>query len=244
MKKHIPNFITSLNLLAGCLGIVLAFQQSLLWASGMIALAVVFDYFDGTAARLLNVKSEIGKQLDSLADVVSFGILPCIIIYKIIGLNIINFNYLTTVEGFMQYYPYIAFLIPVFSALRLAKFNVDVRQTDSFIGLPTPANAILIASLPFIIDRTESVFLYHLLMNPYFMILLTVVLSFLLISEIPMFSLKLNNLKWQDNKLQFVLIFIAVLLILILDFVAIPIIIILYIILSIVNNLIVKLKKN
>jgi len=142
IKEQIPNAITLLNLLTGCIAIVFGFEDQLVIASCLIGLAAVFDFFDGFAARLLKVSSPIGKELDSLADVVSFGIVPGVILYRLLSGNIdcpvIN------IAG-KNIVPFIAFLIPLFSAIRLAKFNTDERQTDSFIGLPTPANAILIA---------------------------------------------------------------------------------------------------
>ncbi|NVO02080.1 MAG: CDP-diacylglycerol--serine O-phosphatidyltransferase [Bacteroidetes bacterium] len=237
IKKHIPNFITCLNLASGCLGIAFATSNHLVWAAYMIGIAAVFDFLDGMFARLLNVRSEIGKQLDSLCDMVSFGVLPGFILFGILKLGIDP-----RIE-FREFIPYVAFLIPIFSALRLAKFNIDERQTDSFIGLPTPANAILIGALPLIIniqiksDPTLYHALLNALLNTNFLIVLTFVMSYLLIAEIPLFSMKVKSLKFKGNEYRYILIFIAILLSIFLKFIAIPLIIIFYIILSIINNL-------
>ncbi|RZK73966.1 MAG: CDP-diacylglycerol--serine O-phosphatidyltransferase, partial [Pedobacter sp.] len=138
MRKHIPNAITCANLFSGCIGIVYAFNGDLKTVAFFVILSGIFDFFDGFVARLLKVKSEIGKELDSLADVISFGFLPGVIVFQL--LNIENSGYL----------PYLAFLIPVFSAYRLAKFNLDTRQTEEFIGLNTPMNTFFIISLPYL----------------------------------------------------------------------------------------------
>jgi CDP-diacylglycerol--serine O-phosphatidyltransferase len=140
MKKHIPNSITCANLFSGCIGIVFAFKGDLETAAYFVLLSGVFDFFDGMVARLLNVKSEIGKQLDSLADMISFGFLPGVVMFQLLAIS----DYRST------YLPYLGFIITVFSALRLAKFNIDERQTEDFIGLNTPMNTLFIVSLPFI----------------------------------------------------------------------------------------------
>jgi CDP-diacylglycerol--serine O-phosphatidyltransferase len=232
MKKHIPNIITSLNLLSGCIGIGLLFRGDLPDAAWFVGIAAIFDFFDGMTAHWLNVKSEFGKQLDSLADVVSFGVLPGFILYCLLNIAF------EETEGFGGYISFIAFLIPVFSALRLAKFNIDTRQTDSFIGLPTPANAIFIASIPLILfyqpDRIPAI--SNMLGNPGFIIGLIFILSFLLIAPIPLFSLKFKDLSWSKNSVQYIFLVISLILIIFLSFVAVPIILPLYIILSIIIN--------
>ncbi|HQS50964.1 MAG TPA: CDP-diacylglycerol--serine O-phosphatidyltransferase, partial [Daejeonella sp.] len=149
MKKHIPNSVTCLNLFSGCLGIVFAFQGNLIWASYAIVIAAVFDFFDGMLARLLKAYSDIGKELDSLADMVSFGVLPSVIIYQLFALS-------PQIDFGADWLSFSAFIIAVFSALRLAKFNIDTRQSENFIGLPTPANALLIASFPLIIADSNT----------------------------------------------------------------------------------------
>jgi CDP-diacylglycerol--serine O-phosphatidyltransferase len=237
IKKNIPNFITCLNLASGCIGIAFAANNHLVFAAYFIGIAAIFDFMDGMLARILNVRSEMGKQLDSLADMVSFGVLPGFILLGIFKMSIdprIEFHF---------YLQYIAFIIPVFSALRLAKFNIDERQTDSFIGLPTPANAILIGSLPLIINlqiasNPENFhFLLNAILNTNFLIILTFLMSYLLIAEIPLFSMKVKSLKFKGNEYRYLLIIIAIILSIFLKFIAIPLIIIFYIILSIINNL-------
>ncbi len=235
IKEQIPNVITLLNLLTGCIAIVFGFEDQLVAASCLIGLAAVFDFFDGFAARLLKVSSPIGKELDSLADVVSFGIVPGVILYRLLSGNIdcpvIN------IAG-KNIVPFIAFLIPLFSAIRLAKFNTDERQTDSFIGLPTPANAILIASFPLIIQQKSTLtgininLFSELTGNPYFIIILTIVLSYLLIAELPLMSLKFKTFNWKKNRIRYIFLSISMLLIILLFYTAIPLIILLYIILS------------
>jgi CDP-diacylglycerol--serine O-phosphatidyltransferase len=230
MKKHIPNFITSLNLLSGCFGIGFVFGGNVIMASYLIGIAAIFDLLDGMVARLLNVKSEFGKQLDSLADLISFGLLPGIILYSLLR---IAFN---DAEGFKVYLPFIAFLIPLFSALRLAKFNIDDKQAESFIGLPTPANAIFIASIPLILIQQNETVISNLFGNPGFIIVLILILSFLLVAPIPLFSMKFKDLSWAKNYIRYIFIILSVILFIIFYFQAIPIIILLYILLSIINN--------
>ncbi len=233
IKKHIPNTITCLNLFSGCIGITFAFADSLSVASIFIGIAAIFDFLDGFAARMLNVKSEIGKQLDSLADVLSFGLLPGVIIYMLMDSSS-NLPFIS--EESLNPYPYIAFLIPVFSALRLAKFNIDTRQTDSFLGLPTPASAIFLGSFPLILHQTETMtqltVISSILTNYYFLAGISISICFLLVSELPLFSLKFKNLKWADNKPQYILISVAIISIFVMGFSAVPIIIVAYLLLS------------
>ncbi len=196
IKKHIPNAITCLNLFSGCVACIMAFEGLYVWAFVWIMIAAVFDFLDGFAARLLNAYSAIGKELDSLADVISFGLAPGMMIFFF--LRSITFDYPSG-----GYIPYFAFLIPVFSALRLAKFNIDTRQTESFLGLPVPANAIFWASM--VAGTFEYTSGYRLIYITVLLILV-VIFSLLLVSEIPMFSLKVKNLSWKDNKYQYILI--------------------------------------
>lgn len=214
IKKHIPNALTCANLLSGCVGSIYAFNGDLKTVAFFVVISGVFDFFDGFAARLLNVKSAIGKELDSLADVVSFGFLPGIIVYKLLMLS-----------G-MGWVSYAGFLITVFSALRLAKFNIDTRQTEDFIGLNTPMNTFLIISLPYLADR------FAFVTNPYFLISLVVTVCYLLTSEIKLFSMKLTNLKWQTNKYKFSFLIAAVVMLAFLQFAAIPLILVFYIVFS------------
>lgn len=227
MRKHIPNAITCLNLLCGCIGLVMAFNDNLIFASYAIIAAAVLDFLDGFAARLLKAYSEIGKELDSLADVVSFGVLPSVIIYQL-------FLEAPQLGLLSQYINYSAFIIAIFSALRLAKFNVDTRQEENFLGLPTPANALLIASLPFIISG-DSVFLRNYILNAFFLFIFSFGMSILLVMEIPLMSLKFKSLNFNDNLYRYILIILTAILILIFKFVAVPIVIFLYILLSIIQ---------
>src|SRR6201992_858548 len=166
VKKHVPNAITCANLFSGCIGIVLAFKGELIGASYAIFLSAIFDFFDGLASRVLKSFSGIGKDLDSLADMVSFGVLPAVIMYQLF----LEAHQIDKVSSWLNF---AAFLIPVFSALRLAKFNVDTRQAENFIGLPTPANAILIASFPIILDH-KNIYYTPYLTNPYILSVFTV----------------------------------------------------------------------
>ena len=195
MKKHIPNAITCCNLLCGLLAIVVAFQTGKLILSLLFVLmAAVFDFFDGFAARALKAYSPIGKELDSLADMVSFGVAPAIVGYV-----------------YANSFPYVALLplfIAVFSALRLAKFNIDSRQSENFIGLATPACAILFISLTAYFSDTANV--ANLGWRYWIPIALVPILCFLLVSEIPMFSMKLKNFSFKDNKVRFIFLVIVI----------------------------------
>ena len=214
MKKHIPNALTCANLLSGCIGIVFAFKGDLTITAYAVLISGIFDFFDGFSARLLNVKSEIGKELDSLADVVSFGFLPGVVMFQLISQS--NFT--------SPYLPYTAFLITIFSALRLAKFNLDTRQTEDFIGLNTPMNTLFIVSLPFI-QRDYP----EIINSTIFLIGITILMSWLLVSEIKIFSLKFGTSNWQDNKVKYIFLIISAVLIALLKFAAIPIVLVLYI---------------
>ena len=185
MKKHIPNFITCLNLFSGCVASYLAFKSNYEGAFIAILLAAVFDFMDGFAARLLKAYSAMGKELDSLADMISFGLAPGAIVFSLL-----------TESGTNEWLPFAGFLIPVFSGLRLAKFIIDDRQTSSFLGLPVPANAIFWAGIVY----SFSPFLTN---NTWFFLILIGVFCFLLVSEIPMFSLKFKNVSWRDNQNQY-----------------------------------------
>lgn len=217
MKRHIPNAITCANLLSGCIGIVFCFNGNLKIAAYFVIISGIFDFFDGMVARALNVKSPIGKELDSLADMVSFGFLPGVIMFQLFR----DSNYHN------EYLPYFGFLITIFSALRLAKFNVDERQTVDFIGLNTPMNSMFIVSLPYIADIFPM-----LISNVFVLVGLTLLTSYLLVSEIKIFSLKFTNFKWANNKIKFSFVIISFILFGWLQFVAIPIILTMYIGLS------------
>ena len=196
VTKHIPNTLTSCNLISGCIAIVFALSANYTMALTFIVVGAVFDFFDGMSARLLGVSSPIGKELDSLADVVTFGVAPSSMIYTLLlTLSKSGWN-----ETLTFAIPYVAFVMAAFSALRLAKFNLDERQTTSFIGLPTPANALFWGAL---IVGNENVFdenSYYI----YLLIILVFVSSWLLVAEIPMFALKFKHWGWRDNKVKYV----------------------------------------
>lgn len=217
VKVHIPNAITCLNLFSGCVGIVFAFQGQFEIAAFCILASGIFDFFDGMVARLLRVSSPMGKELDSLADVISFGLLPGVFYYQLLGQTDIGNSYL----------PFLAFLVPVFSALRLAKFNIDERQQIDFIGLNTPMNAFYVLSLPFIALNQPQI-----IMHPAFLIGSIVVTSLLLVSEVRLFSMKFNSMSWAKNRFRYLFLGISACLLPLLRFEAIPLILVLYFVFS------------
>lgn len=226
VKKHLPNAITCANLFSGCVGIVFAFQGNLIFAAYALFLAAIFDFFDGFASRVLQSFSGIGKELDSLADMVSFGVLPSVILYQL-------FLQAPQIHHVSEFLNFSAFLIPVFSALRLAKFNTDTRQAEIFIGLPTPANAILIASLPLILEQYSNLSRY--ILNPYGLTAFVVVMCALLVAEMPLMSLKFKNKDFNKNIYRYLLLLFSAILILFFKFVAVPVVIFIYIALSIIQ---------
>ncbi|WP_435356893.1 CDP-alcohol phosphatidyltransferase family protein [Emticicia sp. SJ17W-69] len=237
----IPNIMTLANLLCGCLAIVFVFQGNLLWASYLIFIAGILDFLDGFVARLLKQHSEIGKQLDSLADMVTFGVLPSFILAKLIQISTMKDSILSDLipsnllsHADLPLLAYSAFALALFSCLRLAKFNIDTRQSDSFIGVPTPANAFVVAAFPLILEFNPEY--KFLILNSTVLIAYTLVMSYLLISEIPLFALKFKNFSWSDNKIKYIFLILSVILLVFIQFVAIPLIIFLYIILSIISN--------
>lgn len=227
VRKHLPNAITCANLFSGCLGIVFTFQHNLILAAYAIFLAAIFDFFDGFASRMLQSFSGIGKDLDSLADLVSFGVLPSAILYELL-------LQAPQIDHVSKYLNFIAFLIPVFSALRLAKFNTDERQSDIFIGLPTPANAILIASFPLILWQGNPFYREYIL-NPFFLSCFVLIMCSLLVAEIPLMSLKFKSPDFQENIYRYLLLILSAIAIVIFKFVAIPAIIFMYIVISVIQ---------
>ncbi len=221
MKKHIPNFITCMNILSGCVGIVYALDGNYTIALIAVLCAAVFDFMDGFAARLLKAYSAMGKELDSICDVVSFGVLPAAMLYHSFSVSE-NLPF----EGF----EFIAFAIAAFSALRLAKFNVDTRQSESFLGLAVPANALFWVGAVHSYDDVISNYIYIVVM-------VMVLFCWLLVSEVPMFSLKIKNLRWGDNKIIYIFLVGVVALLVAFELAALPFIILWYIALSIVSTL-------
>ncbi|PHS68384.1 MAG: phosphatidylserine synthase [Flavobacterium sp.] len=241
MKKHIPNLITSLNLLSGCIAILFVVSGDLVVASFLVLIGLFFDFFDGLAARLLHVQSEIGLQLDSLADMVTFGVVPGLMMFQLLNKAMMphvletGFEASETIYGFeagMSLLPFFGMLIILASAYRLAKFNVDSRQTTSFIGLPTPANTLIIISLPLMFQFQYSPLLESIIFNQWFLIGLTLVSSFLLNAEIPLFALKFKTWDFASNKKRYIFLAISLVALVILKFIAIPLIILFYILLS------------
>lgn len=228
MKKHIPNTITSLNLISGCIATILAINGNLEMALLFIILGAVFDFFDGMTARLLHVSSPIGKELDSLADCVTFGFAPSAMIFYTLQV----LDYPTPLDSMRCILPYIAFVMAAFSALRLAKFNLDERQTSSFIGLPTPANALFWGSL--LVGGKSA--LEGCEWAAICIILLMFVMSYLLIAEIPMFSLKFKHWNWSENKLRWSFIISCIPLLIIFQLSAFAVIIAWYVVLSVASK--------
>jgi CDP-diacylglycerol--serine O-phosphatidyltransferase len=217
-----------MNLFSGCIAAVMAFNSRYELAMTFIVLSAVFDFFDGMLARLLKAPSAIGKELDSLADDVSFGVAPALIAFSL--LREPSLSYPAALEGAREYLPYAAFIIAVFSALRLAKFNIDERQTSSFIGLPTPANALFWGALA--AGSHETVVENG---NALLILVLVIIFSLLLTSELPMFSLKFKNLSWQSNKTTYIFLIISAILIAALGVTGFAAAILLYIVMSVVK---------
>lgn len=235
----VPNLITLLNLLCGSISVILVLQNYVLLAAILIFAAGVLDFFDGFAARLLKSYSELGKSLDSLADMVSFGLAPSVIMYQLLFESLkINHPDLTLQNaGALEIVIlFSAFFIALFSGLRLAKFNIDERQSDSFIGVPTPANAFFIASIPFIILNFPAA--ENWILKIYVLLPLTFILSFLLVSEIPLISLKFKSFKFSNNKPRYFLVIISVLFIAFFKLSAFPLIFIGYLTISVINNMV------
>jgi len=245
IKKNIPNFITICNLLCGCLAISNAFEERLYISSYFLFAALWFDFLDGFTARLLKVSNPLGEQLDSLADMVAFGLAPGMLLYQFTK----EMNQIPAYEvPLLTNNPwlfYTAFAIPVFSAIRLAKFNIDTRQTSSFIGLPTPANASFFL-FPVLIYHYKDVsklidvnaIILPVITNPLVMLSFGIVLSLLLVAEIPMCSLKFKNLKWKDNQQPFSFILLWSVLLILTHYFAMPAIVLIYILWSIFKHII------
>jgi len=225
IKKHIPNFITCLNLFSGCIAVYYGFKGNYNAVLLLVLLSAVFDFLDGFAARLLKAYSPMGKELDSLADVISFGMAPGTVAYSLLSET-----------SLPHWVAFAGFIIPVFSALRLAKFNIDDRQTTSFIGLPVPANAIFWVGLGYSFSEI-------LIANSWLIFVLIVIFSGLLVSEIPMFSLKFKSIKWKVNQLQYIFLLVCIALLLVFQMNAFAPIILWYIILSIITSFFTKTSK-
>jgi CDP-diacylglycerol--serine O-phosphatidyltransferase len=224
MKKHIPNTITCLNLISGCIATYWAFQGDYQMALLFIVIGAVFDFFDGMSARLLHVSSPIGKELDSLADDITFGFAPSAIVFSFLNSQFSILN--------SQFIPYLAFVMAAFSALRLAKFNLDERQALGFIGLPTPANALFWGALIVGLGDRIATLPYAL----YIMLAGVLISSYLLISEIPMFALKFKTWGWKGNEVKYIFLITCIPLLLLLGISGLAAIIAWYVILSIIHD--------
>lgn len=231
IKKNIPNLFTLAHLFCGCVAVIFACAGALKWATYLVGIACIFDFLDGLVARILKINSGIGKELDSLADMVSFGLVPGIILF-----DLINYSCCTSIAD-LNPLAYLGFLVTLFSAIRLAIFNIDTRQTNSFIGLPTPANAIFICSLVYIMEMERF---KELLGNNYFLISTAVICSALLVAPLPLFALKFKTYSWTDNKIRYIFLLLSVALLIFFQVAGIPLIIILYILLSAINTIVLK----
>lgn len=247
LKKYIPNLLTLLNLLSGTIAVYFAVKEALAIAAGFVFLGILFDFFDGFAARMLKVQGELGKQLDSLADVVTSGVVPGIVLFQLISKSVENKSWENAVNSVLKtenehyftstfFISLIGLLFTMGAAYRLAKFNIDERQTSSFIGLPTPAAALVVLSLPLILNYSNNEMVSSLIQNVWFLIGLAVLLCYLMNAEIPLFSLKFKDYSWKKNKIKYLFIILTAILSAIFQFIAIPLVILLYVLLSTIEN--------
>ncbi|MFH0894172.1 MAG: CDP-diacylglycerol--serine O-phosphatidyltransferase [Bacteroidota bacterium] len=234
IKTLIPNFITSLNLICGCLAIGFAMTGRMEQASYLIFLGAVFDFFDGFVARLLNVKSAFGKELDSLADLITFGVAPGVILFTLI--------YPGYVAKDLEFVAFIAFLFPLCAGLRLAKFNTDSNQTHYFVGMPSPAAGIFVASLPLVCKqaveslRVIDIKMNHIILNNEWLTIIFVVVSLLMIVPLPLMALKFQNFKLKDNLFRYLFLISSLVLLIIFYWASVPMIILLYVLVSLIAN--------
>ncbi len=247
IKRHLPNFITLLNLFSGSIAVLLAVQNYFVGAALFMFLGIFFDFFDGLVARKLNVQSALGLQLDSLADMVTSGLVPGVVMFKLLNLSVGNpisensdatWNYTSLFDGLQGYAPlaFVGFFITLASAYRLAKFNLDEDQQSSFTGLPTPANALLILSLPLIMEFQNSNAINNVIINPWFLFVMTVLSCYLLNSKIKLFALKFKDWSFKTNAVRYIFIILSVIFIVVFKFLAIPLIIVFYVFLSLFSK--------
>ena len=237
MKKHIPNLLTLGNLFCGTIATIAAVQQNYITAAIFVAIGVFLDFLDGLAARLLKVSGDLGKQQDSLADVVTSGVVPGIIMFGLLSNNEIIDVFHENWFGFeFRMIQLLGLLLTLGACYRLAKFNIDTRQNDSFIGLPTPAMSLFIISLPLIQEYSNFDMVKDLITNDYFLITITFLLTYLMNSEIHLLSLKFKDFSFRNNVVKLLFLISSVILIILLDYISIPIIIIFYIILSFLSD--------
>ena len=229
IKKHIPNSITLLNLFCGCMAVVFTSRLDFEMAFYMVCLGIFFDFFDGFFARLFKVSGPLGLQLDSLADMVTSGVVPGYIMFHMLS----NSQHEISSSEWM---PFLGFIITLGSCYRLAVFNIDTRQTNSFIGLPTPANALFILSLPLVLKYSDSLIVLEIFTNQVVLLAITLFSAYILNAEIPLFSLKIKKFNLKGNALQIVFLFLSFLLLVFFQYLGIPLVIIGYVLLSIVSN--------
>lgn len=229
IKAQIPNLFTMLNLFSGCVAVVMVSYSDFESAFFFVCLGIFFDFFDGFFARKFGVAGPLGVQLDSLADMVTSGIVPAFVMFNILPQG-------NRVFGDISYWPYLGFVIALGACYRLAKFNIDTRQSDSFIGLPTPANALFITSLPLVIAAYPNNSVIELLNNQWVLIGITFLSAYIMNAEIPLFSLKIKNFSFAKYKLQIFFLAISVLMLIFLQILAVPLIILTYVVLSILDN--------
>jgi CDP-diacylglycerol--serine O-phosphatidyltransferase len=231
IKAQIPNLFTMLNLFCGCVALVMAIDLKFDMAFYFVCLGIFFDFFDGFFARKFGVAGPLGVQLDSLADMVTSCVVPGFVMLCLLS----NKNYST-----FNYLPYVGFIITLGACYRLAKFNIDERQSDSFIGLPTPANALFITSLPLIIVNFTDTIVAEYLCNNWVLLTITFLSTYIMNAEIPLFSLKIKDFSFAKYKLQIFFLAISVLMLIFLQILAVPLIIIIYVLLSVINNMVNK----
>ncbi|NMH25310.1 phosphatidylserine synthase [Flavobacterium sp. SE-s27] len=236
MKALIPNFFTMLNLFCGCVALVFVSNAEFELAFLFVSLGIFFDFFDGFFARKFNVAGPLGVQLDSLADMVTSGVVPGYVMYQML----LNSRVFLVLEWHNIVLPFLGFIITLGACYRLAKFNIDTRQSDSFIGLPTPANALFFTSLPLVADYFHNEIDLGFSYSKWFLIALTFLSAYVMNAEIPLFSLKIKNFSFAKYKLQIFFLAISVLMLIFLQIVAVPLIILIYVLLSVINNIVNK----
>ena len=247
IKRHLPNIITLLNLFSGCIAVLLAVQNYFVGAALFMFLGIFFDFFDGLVARKLNVQSELGLQLDSLADMVTSGLVPGVVMFKLLNLSLGTpvsenpaalWSSINLFEGLHHYAPlaFVGFFITLASAYRLAKFNLDEDQQSSFKGLPTPANALLIVSLPLIMEFQNNDAINAIILNPWFLIAMTILSCYILNSNINLFALKFKDWSFKSNAVRYIFIILSVIFIVVFKFLAIPLIIVFYVFMSLFSK--------
>ena len=242
MIRHLPQLLTLLNVLSGCIAVVFAVLNELHLAAMFVIIGIFFDFFDGLAARALNVQSELGIQLDSLADMITCGVVPGIVMFQLLGMsqtggwNVDQFNPAMREGpiGWDSLLPFLGFIITLSSAYRLARFNIDEDQVTSFIGLPTPANALLIISFPLILLYQGNDTLNALILNPWFLIGVTILSSFLLNARIPLFALKFKTWSFKDNALRYIFILVSLVFLMTMKYLAVAAIVVFYILSSVI----------